>query len=298
MNILLVGLYYPGSIAMYLVKSLRSFGNNVIVFDTNQAPRWITFGKISISFGKNINVLKILKNCQFETNLIIQTDGALRHLSGYKKINIPKIFYAIDSHLTLNFHRNIIHDFDIVFAAQKDYIPKLKEIKEEVFWLPLACDTAVHKKYEIPRLFDIGFVGSMDSKYTQRVSLLKKLSDKYDVLATNVKYTDMAKIYSQSRIGFNKSLKGDLNMRVFEVMSCGTMLLTDRINNGMEELFKNKKHLVLYNDENEMLELVEYYLDNEEERERIAREGQREVHKKHTYEHRAKEMLRVIEEYV
>jgi hypothetical protein len=298
MNILVIYTKYPGALGEYWVKWLQRMGATVHVFDSQLAPRWISLDGISLPLGRNISILDVVKKCQPVPDLILHIDGALRHLKVYKKLDIPKVFYAIDSHLTLNFHRNIIHDFDIVFAAQKDCIPKLKEIKEQIFWLPLACDPDVHKKHEIPKLFDIGFVGSVDIRYVQRINLLKKLYEKYDVLASNVKYTNMSKIYSQSKIGFNKSLRSDLNMRVFEVMSSGTMLLTDRISNGMEELFKNKKHLVLYNDEKEMLDLAEYYLRNEEERERIARAGQKEVQENHTYDHRAKEMLKVIKNYI
>jgi spore maturation protein CgeB len=121
------------------------------------------------------------------------------------------------------------------------------------------------------------------------------MSDKYNVLAVSgLHYENMAKVYSISKIGFNKSINKDLNMRIFEIMSCGTMLLTDKINNGMNDLFVNKKHLVMYENEEELNELVQCYLENEEEREKIAREGQKEVHAKHTYEHRAKQILKTV----
>ena len=73
----------------------------------------------------------------------------------------------------------------------------------------------------------------------------------------------MAKIYSQAKIIFNKSIRKDLNMRVFEAMSCGSMLVTDRLKPeaGLEELFKDKKHFVLYDNESDLVEKIGYYLN-------------------------------------
>jgi len=43
-----------------------------------------------------------------------------------------------------------------------------------------------------------------------------------------------------------------------------------------------------------LLEKIDYYLTHETEREEIAYNGYKEVLSKHTYEHRAKEILNVV----
>jgi spore maturation protein CgeB len=283
--------------AEYYVKALEKKGYSIETFNSLNAPRWVT-KKISIPVGRNISIQNVIKQFREKPDLIIEFDGGLRHLASYKKIDIPAAFYAVDTHLVFDFHKNIINDFDYVFVAQKNYVSLLKEAKENgrVYWLPLAAEPKVHKKFETPKLFDVGFVGNMNPKlHPERAKLLKKLSAKYNVLAVSgLHYENMAKVYSISKIGFNKSINKDLNMRIFEIMSCGTMLLTDKINNGMNDLFVNKKHLVTYENEEELDELVHYYLENEGEREKIAREGQKEVHEKHTYEHRAEQILKTV----
>jgi spore maturation protein CgeB len=80
-------------------------------------------------------------------------------------------------------------------------------------------------------------------------------------------------------------MKDDINMRCFETMATGTMLLTDRISH-IEELFEDKKHLVLYDGLDDMIEKAKYYLDHDEEREKIAQAGYEEVMAKHTIQHR------------
>ena len=41
-------------------------------------------------------------------------------------------------------------------------------------------------------------------------------------------FEEMAKIYSASRLVFNRSIKNDVNMRVFEAVACGSLLLDQR----------------------------------------------------------------------
>jgi spore maturation protein CgeB len=55
-------------------------------------------------------------------------------------------------------------------------------------------------------------------------------------------------------------------------MACGGFLLTSYVP-GMEELFTNHKHLVWYNNQQECLDLIEYYLEHPNEREIIAQKG-------------------------
>ena len=295
MNILLLYPKQPGTTAQYCEKSLRK-KHNVETFDLLQTPNHQTILGKSICKGKNIDVSNVLKRCNEKPDMVIEIDGpGSHHLKGYKNLGIPTAYWAIDSHLKLNFQKNIALDFDYVFVTQKDYVDSFKEVTDNVFWLPLAADPDIHKTHKVNKLFDIGFVGSKNPKlHPKRVQLLDMLSKKYDVLAVeNIWGENVAKVYNQSKIGFNKSILGDLNMRVFEVMSCGTMLLTDKINNGINDLFKDRKHLVLYIEE-DIDELVQYYLENEDEREKIAQQGQKEVHERHTYDNRMDRMLSVL----
>jgi spore maturation protein CgeB len=63
----------------------------------------------------------------------------------------------------------------------------------------------------------------------------------------------MAETYSASRIVFNRSIRDDLNMRVFEALACGSMLLTNALppESGQEELFVDGTHLATYRCPNE-----------------------------------------------
>ncbi len=84
-------------------------------------------------------------------------------------------------------------------------------------------------------------------------------------------------------------------MRVFEAMASGSMLLTNEANdNGLEDFFQDRKHLVIYRNDNEIIELADYFLKNNDERERIAFDGMSNVLSEHTYGNRVEEMVKIL----
>ena len=69
-------------------------------------------------------------------------------------------------------------------------------------------------------------------------------------------FEEMAQTYSASRIVFNRSIRNDVNMRVFEAVACGSLLVTnDLAENGQAELFADGVHLVTYRDADELLRI-------------------------------------------
>ena len=57
-------------------------------------------------------------------------------------------------------------------------------------------------------------------------------------------FDDMARTYSAARIAFNRSIRNDVNMRVFEAVACGSMPMTnDLSDNGLDALFRDGVHL-------------------------------------------------------
>lgn len=65
-----------------------------------------------------------------------------------------------------------------------------------------------------------------------------------------------------------KQVKG----KNLEIPLCGTFLLAEYLKD-LDELYVNKKEAVFFEDKKEMIELIKYYLENNEEREQIALAG-------------------------
>ena len=210
----------------------------------------------------------------------------------------PAVFYAIDTHLKKPYKKikKQSQHYDIVFCAQKDGALKLrKEVKIDAQWLPLGCDPETTKKLDISKEYDIGFVGR-DAQKFDRGRHLKMLKQHYpQSFIGTADHREMSRIYSASRIGFNSSIVNDINMRMFEIMACGCFLLTNPIKgNGFDELFEDGKHLVIYKNDKHLLELINYYLKNEKEREAIAQAGYELVTNNYTYCHCVRSMFNYI----
>jgi len=176
--------------------------------------------------------------------------------------------------------------FDAVFIAQKEFVSAFRQAGcRYVNWLPLACDAEMHNSSSKARPYDVGFVGQLGMRGSQRYEILSSVLPKY---RTNdyLKYYppwEMGAIYSQSKIVLNASINGDVNMRVFEAMASGALLVTDRIGNGLSELFQEGTHYIGYSTISEALERIGYFLEKSTEREHIASAGQQVVLENHTY---------------
>lgn len=212
---------------------------------------------------------------------------------GLDALRCPRACYLIDSHLNLPLHLEWARCFDYVFIAQREYLDDFRKAGCAVHWLPLACDPEIHAKKTDARLHDIGFVGSI-ALNPRRARLLEHISKRLDVHVERCFWDDMARVFSQSRIVFNNAVRNDLNMRVFEVMSAGSLLLTDMArNSGQDELFTDGEDYAVYEDET-ILDTAAFYLDNPALCEQIASRGMKLVHNAHTYVHRVTDMLDVI----
>lgn len=288
----------PYSTGFYLERALEKKCNTISLrlSDENYSiMRW-AFGKLRKKF------LDLLLNKIFQLSvgysipkidLVWVVDSVRRKVESKE---IPTVYYAIDSHTA--FHEHIrfarVQDYDFVFVAQKDDVCKYENAGcKRVYWLPLACDPEIHKRHDLDQKYDVCFIGKVWRGH-RREQIIKVLQKKFNVFIGKAFLHDMAQMLSQSKMGLNISHAGDLNMRVFEVMSCGRLLLTDHIGNGLEELFANGKHLVIYEDVKDLIEKIQYYLENPEEREKIAIRGQREVHRKHKYEDRVEKVLDIV----
>lgn len=72
------------------------------------------------------------------------------------------------------------------------------------------------------------------------------------------------------------------NRRLFECVASGRLHITRYIP-GMEKHFKNKEHLVWAKSNKGMLSMIQYYLEHDEEREQIAKNGREFFIKKHAW---------------
>eukprot|EP00913_Durusdinium_trenchii_P013432 g12613.t1 len=206
----------------------------------------------------------------------------------------PLALWAIDTHINYGRMRDAALQADAVFAAQQDGAARLCAEGIDAEWLPLACDPAIHRPHDVPQIHDVVFVGNRFPG--PRAELLDRIAATYPRhFIGHAYFDDMAKTYAAGRIAFNRSLQRDINMRVFEALACGVLLITnDLADNGQSELFTDGVHLATYDDGDDLIDKIGWYLRHDVERAAIAARGLDEVRRHHTYRHRMQRILETM----
>lgn len=226
-----------------------------------------------------------------------------------------KIYVVSDAHLGPDYRYKYATNFDYVFFNQKSFMPKFSEYllqhktnKAPKYWefLPHAVEPRAYPHTDIIKKYDICFIGHLQDvkNYNgfSRIDFLDRMFKEFPNFYYGTRtpldpkvnmFEDAARKFCMSKIVLNISILDDINMRVFETMATGNFLLTNWIPT-LDDLFKDGKHLVTYKTLDEAVEKTKYYLAHEEEREKIALAGQKEVLAKHTYSHRIQTIFDVI----
>ena len=170
------------------------------------------------------------------------------------------------------------------------------------------------------RVFDVTFIGSLFGVHSSRIELLESLCSRFSQMklwGPGVEHLpagspirkcyveqawggEMYQILRASKVTLNHH--GDVapyanNMRLFEATGVGALLVTDwKVN--LHEMFDPGKEVVTYRSPEECVELVQYYLEHDKEREAIARAGQERTLREHTYYHRMQELVEIVGRYL
>ncbi len=275
-----IALFYdrqPGVAGEYFHRALQGLGHTIDQFNLAEAER--------------------CPRSSYEVFLRIDHGDYARELPSRLR---PAVFYVIDAHLARSWKRirSQAKRYDLLFCAQRRAAARLPR----AFWVPLGCDPELHGTRTVKKQYDLAFVGNDGG--VPRKLYLQELRERYpNSFIGQAPYTRMAEIYSQAKIGFHyiectSPLKDHVSMRVFEILASGTMLLANALEAGAFEAIglRDKNELVSFRTPAELFERIEFYLQHDEARERVAEAGHACVLASHTYRHRAEHMIRTIHE--
>lgn len=214
--------------------------------------------------------------------------------------------------------RKSIPLYDAYFIWGKFLLEPIKKSgAQRVEYLPFSYDSKLHhpvETTEIEKNFfgsDIAFVGSWDEEREWWLSHLlqydlkiwgnswekadKKIQKKWQ--KKEVIGEEFSKVCNTSKIILNIIRRQNIpahNMRTFEVPACGGFLLSVKTEEA-QDFFKESEEMAYFSSPEELKEKIEFYLENEGLRKKIAEAGyQRLINSGYTYTDRAN---RVIEVY-
>lgn len=242
--------------------------------------------------------------------------------------NVILILWCYDSALRFNNVLNGGNYYHIFYSYEPTDIKELEKHNIQAEFLPMAYDPNFYFKLENERQsIDISFVGMLNG-YPERKDILENIAlknKKIDLDIWGIAWTpynpflqyeykvkrrklgklihnynippeEVNKIYNSSRICLNihhSQSKEGINPRTFEILGSGGFQLVD-YKKKIDELFNIGQEIICYKNEKELFNNIEYYLENEDERRKIAQRGFEVVTAKHTYEHRVEIILNDI----
>lgn len=112
---------------------------------------------------------------------------------------------------------------------------------------------------------------------------------------------EMFRLFARARVVLNRHI--DVaedhanNMRLYEATGVGSLLVTDA-KSDLAELFEPGREVATYSDADSLVDSVAWYLDHPDEREAIARAGQRRTLTEHGYDRRMAELVTILESYL
>jgi glycosyltransferase involved in cell wall biosynthesis/tetratricopeptide (TPR) repeat protein len=132
-----------------------------------------------------------------------------------------------------------------------------------------------------PRDIDILFVGNLHAA-VQRERLswlgrLARLGERWKVvIATGVFGAEYRALLARARVVFNRSLRGECNLRAMEAAAAGALLFQEADNQEVASYFRHLRECVCYR-EDDLEARLEHFLTHEDERAALAAAGRERV---------------------
>lgn len=191
---------------------------------------------------------------------------------------------------------------DFMFLSNRGQIGEYKKIYhlDNVFYMPQSIgEYAMYRRDYLKEIYDIGFSGAISREplHRTRSELMKKLKGRYNVKIRNDVRNNIAEFYSQAKIVFGVSdfdYELYTSNRFFVALGCGACYLTKKFE-GIELLARNKEHILWFESEEELYDIIDFYLSHDKERNEIRQNAQSLAHDKHTCINRVRNILDIVE---
>jgi len=196
--------------------------------------------------------------------VVVSVDSLLRNAPrNLSAFGCPLVFLAGDSHhmdaplrTMLAYVRS--EPFDLIVACHNRHHMHwfVAGGARQVAWLPGLIVRHIPVAVARQRQPQIVFVGQSGPLHPRRTRMLETLRGAgLPLRAGTAAREAAATLYAGSQVSFNASLNGDLNMRVFEVLSAGGCLLTDRLSpvSGLSQVLEEGSEFLAYGDGDELV---------------------------------------------
>jgi len=205
--------------------------------------------------------------------------------AGLEHCPVPVVGVVSDYNLSLPYLVGLWPFFDVLLCDRsgQDLFRRLS-FADVRYWCQFAHKRAFHRLLPEsgPRDVDVGFAGNLNpvvqrarAPWLERLRGLGARGARVEV-ASGVHGEGYGRFLNRCRIGWNRSIRGEMNLRAFEVPACGALLLMERDNLEVADFFVAGEECVLHGDDDFEAVTTELLADRAR-CERIAAAGHRRV---------------------
>ena len=216
----------------------------------------------------------------------------------------------------VEFSRFWARHFDWFTTPDSYRVPRYRHLGyNNVIHFPYACNPAIYKKLDLPKKYDVSFVGATHPYRKWLIGKLKKAGIQVYTAGLGwpvgpLTHDEMVRVINQSKINLSLSncISWDLRYlisshrhlintlqaaknveqikaRPFEINGCGGFQLSHYVE-GLEHYYEIGQEIAIYMDVDDLIRKVRYYLSYEDERQAIANRGYQRTLAEHTYTQR------------
>ncbi|WP_152396974.1 CgeB family protein [Paenibacillus guangzhouensis] len=253
------------------------------------------------------------------------------HMDQIRQLGIKTALWLADDPYFTDYTASNVHHYDYIFTHEQNCVSFYKELGcSQVHYLPLAMSPVTfHPKHVATQyLSDICFIGNA---FWNRVSLFDTLApyladkktviagghwdrlSRYDLLKDRIRHgwvpiEETTNYYNGAKVVINihrpteagsdnnnsRNIIGtSINPRTYEISGCGTLQITD-VRDDLSLLYRPGYDIETFSTPEELQQKIEYYLQHEEERIRIALRGLHTTRRKHMYTDRLERLLDIV----
>ncbi|WP_243292921.1 glycosyltransferase [Bacillus sp. FJAT-47783] len=298
---------------LYIAKDLSSFLNKNHFYLEQE------LSKISnlMIWRKSGNIKGIIEKLPVKPDFILMVNDIGIELNpvieGLKSIQIPTGLFVNDIQRFTEKRREYIrkNNINYLFSVYRD---KFKEVYPEflnkMYWIPHHVNTNIYKDYKIKKEINYLMLGATNiDVYPLRNKILRyyqnnpefvyrkhpgyvnrsKIEEKKQIIGENyAKWLNKSMVFFTCGSVFNYPV-----MKYYETLACRALLLAPTFKELEDLGFIPGVHFVPIN-EFDFNKKAYFYITNHKERKRITDQGYKFVHKNHSTETRANQLIQII----
>lgn len=210
---------------------------------------------------------------------------------------VPRVWWWIDAHVQYDNRKRYAKNFDHLCLAVSSFVDRAhKEIGPATSWLPLCFP--LESNSIVPagdKDLEAVFIARIEPRqyFPRRHTLISAMN--YALGSRfyhECNYNDMLSLVRRAKVGLNSAIQGDLNFRVWEVLGCGTELVTDSVPD-LWNVHGLERHCHVYQSMDHAVEITEKLLNGD-----LAKKNtpatQQWIAESHCLEHRYRQLIEQV----